>query len=175
MNQDRLDHHERNKATILSRNLHWNYGIFSSGFYPFSPASLWNWVRKSPTNLEKVKLHKIISRLWLQWSLRPLQIRSEELRNEGCPFFFSFRPGFSECSPNFRGFFVLCFLGNRDHRKFTQKKTFFSARLPANFEEKIHKSFLESAEYGEGLYRAARDSWNVSFHNLLDCSLGFAR
>ena len=57
----------------------------------------------------------------------------------------SARDACSECSPNFLRSFCASFRGKRRPEKIHQKSpSFFSAKVPGKFEEKIYKSFLES-------------------------------
>ena len=79
-------------------------------------------------------------------------VRSEKLQNESFPNFLIFRPEFcpefcSEFSPNFLRSFCASFCGRRRPEKIHQKSPpFFNAKFPGNFEEKIHKMFLESGQ-----------------------------
>ena len=81
----------------------------------------------------------------------PLRVRPEKLQN--FPEFFDiFRPEFcpefcSEFSPNFLRSFRASFCGRRRPEKIHEKSPpFFNAKFPGNFEEKIHKFFLESGQ-----------------------------
>ena len=63
-----------------------------------------------------------------------------------------FRISVPNFAPNFaprifRTVFVLRFVGTETRKKIHQKSpAFFNAKFPGNFEEKIHKSFLESGQ-----------------------------
>ena len=80
------------------------------------------------------------------------QIRSGKSQSESSPNFSNFCPEFcpeflSEFSPNFLRSFRASFRGKRRPEKIHQKSPpFFNAKFPGKFEEKIHKSFLESGQ-----------------------------
>ena len=79
-------------------------------------------------------------------------LRSEKLQNENAPNFSNSCPEFcpefcSEFSPKFLRIFRASFRGKRRPEKIHQKSPpFFNAKFPGKFEEKIHKSFLESGQ-----------------------------
>ena len=78
--------------------------------------------------------------------------RSQKLQNETSPNFSNFRAEFcpefcSEFCPNFSRSSRASFRGKQRPEKNHQKSPqFFNANFPGKFEEKIHKSFLESGQ-----------------------------
>ena len=81
-----------------------------------------------------------------------IKVRSEKLQNRSFPNFSNLRPEFcpeycSEFSPNLLRSFRASFRGKRRPEKIHQKSPpFCNAKFPGKFEEKIHKSFLESGQ-----------------------------
>ena len=79
-------------------------------------------------------------------------VRSEKLQNESSPNFSifvpEFVPNFATNFPRiFRGFYVLCFVGNRDQKENHQKSPpLFNAKFPGKHEKKNRKMFLESRQ-----------------------------
>ena len=89
-----------------------------------------------------------------------VNVRSQELQNESSPNFSTFHPKMfcSEFSPNLLTAFRASFRGKRRQEKIHQKSpAFFNAKFPGNFEEKIHKHFLES-----GPSKILRDMGGIS-------------
>ena len=87
-------------------------------------------------------------------------ITAEKVQNESPRIFRIMDPNFApENAPNFpsifRGFSVLCSLGNRDHRKITKNpQVIFNAKSPGKCKEKIDTIFVESRQ-SKSLYLGA--------------------
>ena len=77
-------------------------------------------------------------------------VRSERVQNEKLSNFSTFHPEFcSEFSQIFPGLFVLCFLGNGDHKKFTKNpRHFFQCQISMQSERKKSQKFSENWRAG---------------------------